>query len=33
LAGKVLERSFFTHGVGNYVRLKDKHLAEGYEKA
>lgn len=24
------ERSFFTYGAGNYVRLKDKHLAEGY---
>jgi carbonic anhydrase/acetyltransferase-like protein (isoleucine patch superfamily) len=26
------ERSFFTYGAGNYVRLKDKHLAEGYDK-
>jgi len=26
------ERSFFTYGAGNYVRLKDKHLAEGYDR-
>ncbi|WP_276678286.1 hypothetical protein [Thalassolituus oleivorans] len=26
------ERSFFTYGAGNYVRLKDKHMAEGYDK-
>ena len=26
------ERSFFTYGAGNYVRLKDKHLTEGYDK-
>ena len=26
------ERSFFTYGAGNYVRLKDMHLAEGYDK-
>ncbi|PHS65146.1 MAG: gamma carbonic anhydrase family protein [Thalassobium sp.] len=26
------ERSFFTYGAGNYVQLKDKHLAEGYDK-
>ncbi|WP_221793414.1 gamma carbonic anhydrase family protein [Oceanobacter mangrovi] len=26
------ERSFFTYGAGNYVRLKDKHIAEGYDR-
>ncbi|MAK92072.1 MAG: gamma carbonic anhydrase family protein [Oleibacter sp.] len=26
------ERSFFTYGAGNYVRLKDKHIAEGYDQ-
>ena len=26
------ERSFFTYGAGNYVRLKDKHLAEEYDR-
>lgn len=25
------EMSFFTYTAGNYVKLKDKHLAEGYE--
>lgn len=26
------ERSFFTYGAGNYVKLKDKHIAEGYDQ-
>ncbi|MDO6680892.1 MULTISPECIES: gamma carbonic anhydrase family protein [unclassified Oceanobacter] len=26
------ERSFFTYGAGNYVKLKDKHLTEGYDQ-
>jgi len=26
------ERRFFTYGAGNYVRLKDKHRQEGYDK-
>jgi len=26
------ERQFFTYSAGNYVRLKDKHLAEGFDK-
>lgn len=26
------ERAFFTYSAANYVRLKDKHLAEGYDK-
>ena len=26
------ERSFFTYGAGNYVRLKDKHMAAGYDQ-
>ena len=25
------ERNFFSYSAGNYVRLKDKHLAEGWE--
>lgn len=25
------ERKFFSYSAGNYVRLKDKHLAEGWE--
>jgi carbonic anhydrase/acetyltransferase-like protein (isoleucine patch superfamily) len=25
------ERRFFSYSAGNYVRLKDKHLAEGWE--
>jgi carbonic anhydrase/acetyltransferase-like protein (isoleucine patch superfamily) len=25
------ERQFFSYSAGNYVRLKDKHLAEGWE--
>jgi len=25
------ERTYFTYTAGNYVRLKDKHLAEGYD--
>jgi hypothetical protein len=27
------ERSFFIYATDNYVRLKDKHIAEGYDKA
>ncbi|MDH2433481.1 gamma carbonic anhydrase family protein [Pokkaliibacter sp. MBI-7] len=27
------ERSFFTYSAGNYVRLKDEHLAENYADA
>jgi carbonic anhydrase/acetyltransferase-like protein (isoleucine patch superfamily) len=26
------ERSFFTYSAGNYVRLKDQHLAAGYDQ-
>ncbi|MGE8412652.1 MAG: gamma carbonic anhydrase family protein [Pseudomonas sp.] len=26
------ERAFFTYSAGNYVRLKDQHLAEGYDQ-
>ena len=26
------ERKFFTYSAGNYVRLKDKHLDEGFDK-
>ena len=26
------ERKFFTYSAGNYVRLKDKHLAEGFDQ-
>jgi carbonic anhydrase/acetyltransferase-like protein (isoleucine patch superfamily) len=25
------ERAFFTYSAANYVRLKDQHLAEGYD--
>ncbi|VVO14601.1 gamma carbonic anhydrase family protein [Pseudomonas fluorescens] len=27
------ERAFFTYSAGNYVKLKDLHLAEGYDQA
>ncbi len=26
------ERSFFAYSAGNYVKLKDQHLAEGYDR-
>lgn len=26
------ERAFFTYSAGNYVKLKDQHLAEGYDR-
>nr|WP_314492754.1 gamma carbonic anhydrase family protein [uncultured Pseudomonas sp.] len=26
------ERAFFTYSAGNYVRLKDQHLAEGFDR-
>ena len=26
------ERAFFTYSAGNYVKLKDQHLAEGYDQ-
>ena len=26
------ERAFFTYSAGNYVRLKDEHLAEGFDR-
>lgn len=26
------ERSFFSYSAGNYVKLKDQHLAEGYDQ-
>jgi len=26
------ERAFFSYSAGNYVKLKDQHLAEGYEE-
>lgn len=27
------ERSFFTYTAGNYVKLKDQHLAQGFDRA
>ncbi|WP_462380214.1 gamma carbonic anhydrase family protein [Pseudomonas sp. Marseille-QA0892] len=27
------ERNFFSYTAGNYVKLKDKHLAEGFDRA
>ena len=26
------EQAFFTYSAGNYVKLKDQHLAEGYDR-
>jgi hypothetical protein len=26
------ERAFFPYSAGNYVKLKDQHLAEGYDQ-
>jgi len=26
------ERAFFSYSAGNYVKLKDQHLAEGYDQ-
>ena len=26
------EKAFFTYSAGNYVKLKDQHLAEGYHQ-
>jgi len=26
------ERAFFTYTAGNYVKLKDQHLAEGFDQ-
>ena len=26
------EKAFFTYSAGNYVKLKDQHLAEGYDQ-
>ena len=26
------ERAFFTYSAANYVKLKDQHLAEGYDR-
>ena len=26
------EQAFFTYSAGNYVKLKDQHLAEGYHQ-